>query len=179
MCTFWTSCSHEYILERPWKWVWVLENPGIWSLQVLESPENSILLSVQTLSLIYLLAWHPPLHIPYISSPNDCLLFAAHAHTIATCFCCSPEIMSSNPSLSLNSLLRTLSCNLMPQIHLTILISALCNSSLPLFVWLQNEYCVWAKCWCHSWSIQKETKPHLFTDLKTISDTVMHLCSSL
>jgi len=24
--------------------------------------------------------------IPYISSPNHCLLFAAHAHTIATCF---------------------------------------------------------------------------------------------
>jgi len=25
-------------------------------------------------------------YIPYISSPNQCLLFAAHAHTIATCF---------------------------------------------------------------------------------------------
>ena len=25
-------------------------------------------------------------HIPYISSPNRCLLFAPHAHTIATCF---------------------------------------------------------------------------------------------
>jgi len=37
-------------------------------------------------SLVYLLAWHPPLHTPYISSPNDCLLFAEHAHTIATCF---------------------------------------------------------------------------------------------
>ena len=24
-------------------------------------------------------------HIPYICSPNPCLLFAAHAHTIATC----------------------------------------------------------------------------------------------
>ena len=28
----------------------------------------------------------PPLHIPYISSPNQCLLFTTHAHTIATCF---------------------------------------------------------------------------------------------
>ena len=28
----------------------------------------------------------PPRHIPYISSPNQCLLFAAHGHTIATCF---------------------------------------------------------------------------------------------
>jgi len=32
------------------------------------------------------LVWSPPPHIPYISSPNQCLLFAAHAHTIATCF---------------------------------------------------------------------------------------------
>ena len=37
-------------------------------------------------SLVYLLVWSPPPHIPYISSPNQCLLFAAHAHTIATCF---------------------------------------------------------------------------------------------
>jgi len=40
-------------------------------------------------------------------------------------FCCSTKIMSSNPSLYLNSLLGTLSCSLMPHIHLTILISAL------------------------------------------------------
>jgi len=37
-------------------------------------------------SLVYLLAWSPPPYIPYISSPNQCLLFAAHAHTIPTCF---------------------------------------------------------------------------------------------
>jgi len=36
-------------------------------------------------SLVYLLVWSPPPHIPYISSPNQCL-FAARAHTIATCF---------------------------------------------------------------------------------------------
>jgi len=36
-------------------------------------------------SLAYLLAWYTPLHTPYIFSPNHCLLFAAHAHTIATC----------------------------------------------------------------------------------------------
>jgi len=30
--------------------------------------------------------WSPPPHIPYISSPNQCAIFAAHAHTIATCF---------------------------------------------------------------------------------------------
>jgi len=39
-------------------------------------------------------------------------------------FCCSTEIMSSNPSHSLNPLLGTLSYSLMPHIHLTILISA-------------------------------------------------------
>ena len=37
-------------------------------------------------SLVYLLAWSPPPHIPYISSPNQCLLFATHAHIIATSF---------------------------------------------------------------------------------------------
>jgi len=35
-----------------------------------------------------------------ISSPKHCLLFTAHAHTIATCFSCSTKIMSFNPSLS-------------------------------------------------------------------------------
>ena len=28
-------------------------------------------------SLVYLLVWSPPPHIPYISSPNQCLFFAA------------------------------------------------------------------------------------------------------
>jgi len=32
-------------------------------------------------SLVYLLAWYPPLHTPYTSSPNHCLLFITHAHT--------------------------------------------------------------------------------------------------
>ena len=46
-------------------------------------------LSAQPLSmssLAYLLVWSPPPHIPCISSPNQCLLFAVHAHTIATYF---------------------------------------------------------------------------------------------
>jgi len=56
-----------------------------------------------------------------------CLLLAAHAYTSPyhrNLFCRSTEIMSSNPSLSLNPLLGTLSCSLTPHIHLTILISA-------------------------------------------------------
>jgi len=42
--------------------------------------------SLSKFSLVYLLAWYPPIHTPYISSPNHYLLFATHAHTIATCF---------------------------------------------------------------------------------------------
>ena len=41
--------------------------------------------SLSKFSLVYLLAWHPQLHTPYISSTNHCLLFAPHVHTIATC----------------------------------------------------------------------------------------------
>jgi len=69
------------------------------------------------------LAWHPPLHSPYISSHNHCLLFAAHAHTIATCFAVVPRLCHLI-LVSLNPLLGTLSCSFMPHIHLTILISA-------------------------------------------------------
>ena len=41
---------------------------------------------LSTSFLVYLLVWSPPPHIPYISSPNQCLLFTTHAHTITTCF---------------------------------------------------------------------------------------------
>jgi len=37
-------------------------------------------------SLVYLLVWSPPPYIPCISSPNQCLLFTAHAYSIAACF---------------------------------------------------------------------------------------------
>jgi len=42
--------------------------------------------SLSRLHLVCLLVSHPPLHTPYIFSPNHCLLFAAYVHTIATCF---------------------------------------------------------------------------------------------
>ena len=61
---------------------------------------------------------------PRTACPNSsnlhtthCLHFAAHAHTIATCFAVEPRF-SSNPSLSLNPLLGTLSCSFTPYIHL-------------------------------------------------------------
>jgi len=48
--------------------------------------------SLSKFSLVYLLAWHPPLHTLYISSPSHYLLFAAHAHIIATCFTVVPRL---------------------------------------------------------------------------------------
>jgi len=47
--------------------------------------------SLSNNSLVYLLALHPPLHTPYFSSLNHCLLFTAHAHTIATRFATHPS----------------------------------------------------------------------------------------
>jgi len=67
-------------------------------------PDSLFPQSLSKFSLVYLLAWHPPLHTPYISSPNYCLLFATHAHTTATCFAVVPRnLMSSNPSLYLST----------------------------------------------------------------------------
>jgi len=42
---------------------------------------------LSTSSLVYLLVWSSPPHIPYISSPKQCLLlFASYAHTVTACF---------------------------------------------------------------------------------------------
>jgi len=79
--------------------------------------------TVSKFSLVYLLAWHPPLHTPYISSPNHCLLFATHVHIIAACFAVIPRLCHLI-LVSLNPLLGILSCSFKPHIHLTILISA-------------------------------------------------------
>jgi len=73
-------------------------------------------------SLVYLLVWSHPSRIPYISSPNQCLLFATHAHTIATCF----AVVSILYHLFLVFLWTPyleLSFTLTLHIHLTILIS--------------------------------------------------------
>ena len=48
--------------------------------------------SLSNFSLVILLAWHPPLHTPYISSPNYCPLFATHTHTMANCFAVVPTL---------------------------------------------------------------------------------------
>jgi len=104
-------------------------------------PDSLFTQSHSKFTLVYLLAWHPPLHTAYNSSPNHCLLFAAHAHR--SLFFCretritwhnlgTTEIMSCNPSLFLNPLfgIGSLSCSLTPHIHLTILISAWWSANL-------------------------------------------------
>jgi len=103
-----------------------------------------------TSSLVYLLVWSPPPHIPYISSPNQCLLFATHAHTIATSFAVVSIFISSIPSLSLNSLLGTLSFTLSftltLHIHLTILISACWSATSFSFLTGQEILQEWKIC---------------------------------
>jgi len=59
-------------------------------------------------SLVYFLVWNPPIHTPYIYTPNHCLLFATHAHTNATCFAVVLRLCHLI-LVSLNSLLGTLS----------------------------------------------------------------------
>jgi len=97
-----------------------------WHPRTIYVPDSLFPQSLSKFSLVYLLAWHSPVHTPYISSPNHCLLFAAHAHTIATCFAVVPKlyhlILVSQP-FTWNSIF-SLSCSLMPPIHLTILITA-------------------------------------------------------
>jgi len=73
--------------------------------------------------LVCFLAWHLPLYTPYTSSPNHCLIFSVHAHTIATCFSVVPRLWHLI-LVFLNPLLGTLSCSLTPHIRLTILVSA-------------------------------------------------------
>jgi len=73
----------------------------LWS--VASSPFNlhawqSFPQSLSKFCLVYLLTWHPQLHTPYISSPSYCILFAARAHTITTCFA---VVLRLNPYLEL------------------------------------------------------------------------------
>jgi len=66
--------------------------------------------SLSKFSLVYLLAWHLPLHTPYNSSPNHCLLFAAHAHTIVTCFAVVPKLCHLIPRPSWSYILHNYTC---------------------------------------------------------------------
>jgi len=91
-------------------------------------------------SSVCLLVWHPPLHTPYISSSNHSLLFTAHAHTIATCFAVVPRLCHLIlVSLSLNPLLGTPFCSLMPPIYLTSFSFLMGQVSLPCNVQLRTQ----------------------------------------
>jgi len=79
-----------------------------------------------TISLLFLwsASWPAPSTSYYINFFIQSLsLFHSTCPYHHNLFCCSTENMSSNPSLCLKPLLGTLSCSLMPHIHLTILIS--------------------------------------------------------
>jgi len=77
-------------------------------------------------SLVYFLVWNPPLHTPYISLPNHCLLFATDAYTVTTCFAVIPRLCC--PFLSLSQLYLEL--HLLPySTHITCSYKLLCVNS--------------------------------------------------
>jgi len=113
-------------------------------------------------SLVYLLVWHPPLHTPYISSPNHCLLFAAHVHTVATCFAAVPRLCYL--ILVFFSTLY-LELYLLPQHHISIWPFSSLPAEVPLhFLLLQ------ARCYFHA--------TYYFAHSCTVSMTfsVIHPC---
>jgi len=101
-------------------------------------PDSLFPQSFSKFSLVYLLAWHPQLHTPYISSSIHCLLFAAHAHTIATCF--AVVRLCHLILIALSTLYLELSSSLMPHTHLTILISARWNATSFSFSWARSHF---------------------------------------
>ena len=93
---------------------------SLYSAYVLDSPLGQPL---SRSSLVFLLVLNPQLHTPCISSPNHHHLFTAHAHTNAACSA-AISMLCHLHLVSLSSLIGSLSFNLTPHIHLTILISA-------------------------------------------------------
>jgi len=67
-------------------------------------PDSLFAQCLTKFSMVYLLVWHPPLHTPYISSPNHVFSFRNTCPYHRNLFCCSPEILSFNTSLSLSQL---------------------------------------------------------------------------
>jgi len=76
-------------------------------------------------SFLWSTSWSGTLHfiLHTFLHPIIVFFFAAHAHTIATCFAVVPRLCHLI-LVSLNPLLGTFSCSLTPHINLTILISA-------------------------------------------------------
>jgi len=88
----------------------------------IHAPDNLFPQSLSQFSLVY--SWpgtrHFILHFFTQSLSSSCNTCPYHRNL----FCCSTEIMSFNPSLSVNASLGILSYSFMPHIHLTILSSA-------------------------------------------------------
>ena len=59
----------------------LLPSTTIHSILLVQITCLAIFLHLSMSSLVYFLVWSSPPHIPYISSPNQCFLFATHAHT--------------------------------------------------------------------------------------------------
>ena len=79
------------------------------------------------LNLLWSTSWSGILHsIPHSLrySPKDCVLFAAHAYTIATCFAIVARLYHPILDSVSTHYLKLLSFTLMPHIHMTIFISA-------------------------------------------------------
>jgi len=81
---------------------------------------------------------HFILHSPHISSPNHCLLFATHAHTIATCFAVVLRLCHLI-LVSLNPLLGTLSCSFTPHIQPFSSLPAAVPPYFP-FLWARSHF---------------------------------------
>jgi len=139
------ACTHTSILRL---YGFVRHNPGdlvptetfthshlLWSLIIpyLLLPSNTIhgILSVQSTCLaVFFHNLQVFFGLPLDLAPSTSYSIHFFTQSLSsfhcTCpyhrslFCCSTEIMSSNPNLSLNPLLRILSCSFMPHIHLTI-----------------------------------------------------------
>ena len=82
-------------------------------------PDSLFSQSLSQFSLVCLLVRHPPFHTP----TNHCLLFAAHANTITTCFAALLKLQVYHLIL-VSILYLELYLSVTPHIHLTILISA-------------------------------------------------------
>jgi len=110
-------------------------------------PPFSIHVPDSLFSTIYLhvsfglpLGWHPPLHSPYVSSPNHSILFTTHAHTITTCFSVVPRLCHLIP-VSLSTLY--LEFYLVVSCHTSILpFSSLPSEVSPhfRFLWARSHF---------------------------------------
>jgi len=108
-------------------------------------PDSLFPQSLSNFSLVYLLAWNPPLHTPYNSSPSHCLLFVAHDYTIAAYFAVVPRLchiilVSLSQPFTWNSLLLLHAIHPSDHSHLCLLkYHLICQVSLPCNILLCTQ----------------------------------------